>query len=571
MDNIKKFLKNLFKDKRFIIMLVILVVLIVAGIILYNVRYSPTSETMTLEEYYEVADGETAIIIDGELISKTDGTALGLVRNNKPYVQAELINDSIKDVYAYDEVGHTVSYTTKEGTYKANAGSKGYTFNGQSVNKDYVPFIEEAGRAYISLAFIKDSNGTDYTFNENPARTAIYTAGKERTTATVRKDTPMRRFGGNRSKILSTAKEDEEVTIVDNYGSWSQILTEEGVLGCVENGYLKDKETNNNKTGAAQEELNHNLMKEKIRMGWHQIFNNTANDQVSSVISVAEGMNVISPTWIQIKDNKGNINDMSSASYVQFCHDKNIKVWSLVSNIEKDVDEGSLFKVAQNRENLINNIINSVTAVGADGINVDMESVGDANVDGYVEFIKELALKCNEKGLVLSVDNYNIDSANYKVGIQSRYADYIALFGYDETWTGSPTAGSNNSMGFVKEGVEDMLDEGVDKNQLILAIPFYTRLWTQTGQNVTSETVSLKDTPDLLAKNNATPTWIKENKENYAEWQKGDGKCMIWIVDDKSLKERCDYAMSKNIAGISTWKLGYETVDTWKMIKDTVK
>ncbi|MBE5898504.1 MAG: hypothetical protein E7279_02775 [Lachnospiraceae bacterium] len=571
MDNIKKFLKNLFKDKRFIIMLVILVVLIVAGIILYNVRYSPTSETMTLEEYYEVADGETAIIIDGELISKTDGTALGLVRNNKPYVQAELINDFIKDVYAYDEVGHTVCYTTKEGTYKANAGSKGYTFNGQSVNKDYVPFIEEAGRAYISLAFIKDSNGTDYTFNENPARTAIYTAGKERTTATVRKDTPMRRFGGNRSKILSTAKEGEEVTIVDNYGSWSQILTEEGVLGCVENGYLKDKETNNNKTGAAQEELNHNLMKEKIRMGWHQILNNTANDQVSSVISVAEGMNVISPTWIQIKDNKGNINDMSSASYVQFCHDKNIKVWSLVSNIEKDVDEGSLFKVAQNRENLINNIINSVTAVGADGINVDMESVGDANVDGYVEFIKELALKCKEKGLVLSVDNYNIDSANYKVGIQSRYADYIVLFGYDETWTGSPTAGSNNSMGFVKEGVEDMLDEGVDKNRLILAIPFYTRLWTQTGQNVTSETVSLKDTPDLLAKNNATPTWIKENKENYAEWQKGDGKCMIWIVDDKSLKERCDYAMSKNIAGISAWKLGYETVDTWKMIKDTVK
>ena len=571
MDNIKKFLKNLFKDKRFIIMLVILVVLIVAGIILYNVRYSPTSETMTLEEYYEVADGETAIIIDGELISKTDGTALGLVRNNKPYVQAELINDSIKDVYAYDEVGHTVCYTTKEGTYKANAGSKGYTFNGQSVNKDYVPFIEEAGRAYISLAFIKDSNGTDYTFNENPARTAIYTAGKERTTATVRKDTPMRRFGGNRSKILSTAKEDEEVTIVDNYGSWSQILTEEGVLGCVENGYLKDKETNNNKTGAAQEELNHNLMKEKIRMGWHQILNNTANDQVSSVISVAEGMNVISPTWIQIKDNKGNINDMSSASYVQFCHDKNIKVWSLVSNIEKDVDEGSLFKVAQNRENLINNIINSVTAVGADGINVDMESVGDANVDGYVEFVKELAIKCHEKGLMLSVDNYNVDSANYKVGIQARYADYIVMFGYDETWTGSPTAGSNNSMGFVKEGVEDMLDEGVDKNQLILAIPFYTRLWTQTGQNVTSETVSLKDTPDLLAKNNATPTWIKENKENYAEWQKGDGKCMIWIVDDKSLKERCDYAMSKNIAGISTWKLGYETVDTWKMIKDTVK
>lgn len=571
MEKAKRLLKNIFKDKRFVVILIILVILVVLGIIIYNKKYSPTTETMTLDEYYEVADGETAVIIDGDLITKTDANVLGIVRDNKPYVELKLLNDAIGDVYAYDDVEHTICYTTKEGIYKANAKNKGYTFNAQSVSKDYTPFVEESGRAFLSLEFVKDTNGAEYTFNENPSRAAIYTAGKERTTATVEKDTPMRRFGGNRSKILNTAKEDEEVTVVENYGSWSQILTKDGVLGCVENSYLEDKETSKNKTGAAQENLSHNLMKEKIRMGWHQIFNKTANEQVSSVIATAEGMNVISPTWIQIRDNNGNITDLSSANYVQFCHDKNIKVWSLVSNIEKDVDEGSLFKVAQNRENLINNIINSVTAVGADGINVDMESVGDANVDGYVEFVKELAIKCHEKGLMLSVDNYNVDSANYKVGIQARYADYIVMFGYDETWTGSPTAGSNNSMGFVKEGVEDMLDEGVDKNQLILAIPFYTRLWTQTGQNVTSETVTLKDTPGILTANNATPTWLKENKENYAEWQKGDGKCMIWIVDDKSLKERCDYAMSKNIAGVSAWKLGNETVDTWKMIKETIK
>lgn len=571
MKKAKKIIKNIFSDKRFVVILIVFVILVILGIIVYNVRYSPTSETMTVDEYYEVADGETAVIVDGDLFTKTDADILGIVRDNKPYVEVEFINDEIDDIYAYDEVGHTLCYTTKEGTYKAKAQTKGYTFNSQNVSKDYIPFIEEKGRAFLSLDFIKDTNGIEYTFNENPSRVAIYTAGKERTTATVRKDTPMRRFGGNRSKILSTAKEDEEVTIVDNYGSWSQILTKDGILGCVENSCLKDKETSENKTGAAQESLSHNLMKEKIRMGWHQIFNKTANDQVGAVISTAEGMNVISPTWIQIRDNSGTVIDMSSASYVQFCHDRNIKVWSLVSNIEKDVDEGALFNVAGNRETLINNIINSVTAVGADGVNVDIESVGDANVDGYVEFIKELALKCNEKGLAISVDNYNTDSANYKVNIQSRFVDYVVLFGYDETWTGSPVAGSNNSMGFVKDGVEDMLDEGVDKSQLILAIPFYTRLWTQNGQNVTSETVTLKDTPGLLTSNNATPTWLKENKENYAEWQKGDGKCMIWIVDDKSLKERCDYVMSKNIAGVSAWKLGNETADTWKMIKETVK
>ncbi|MCR4611524.1 MAG: chitinase, partial [Lachnospiraceae bacterium] len=384
-------------------------------------------------------------------------------------------------------------------------------------------------------------------------------------------DIEMRRFGGNRSKILNTAKKGDNVTVVENYGSWSQILTEDAILGCIPNGYLKDKETVTNKVGVAQESVSHNLMKEKIRMGWHQIFTSVANSELNSVLTTANGMNVICPTWFQVKDSKGSITNFASADYVNTCHNKGIKVWALVNNLEKDVDESSLLGVASNRENLVNNLVSATVAAGADGINVDIESVGDSNVEGYVEFIKQLALKCHDNNLMLSVDNYNINSADYDVEVQARFADYIVLFGYDETWTGSEKAGSNNSINYVKSGVEDMLEIGVNKNQLILAIPFYTRLWKQTGNTLTSEVVLLKDTPTLLSSNNATATWLKDNKENYAEWVSGDTKNMIWIVDNKSLKERVEYAASKDLAGVSAWKLGSETADTWTMISETMK
>ena len=567
----KKFLKNITKDPKFIIGLVILAVLIVAGIFIYNKRYAPTSETMSLNDYYEVGDGEMAVIINGELITATDGAAKGIVRNETPYVEYTLMGDSVNDVYAYDAVEKKVAFTTIEGTYKANIGSKGYTFNGSSKGTDYIPCVEENGTAYLALDFVRDTIGIEYSFAEDPDRAAITTAGKEVTTATIRSDTPMRRFGGNKSKIVATAAKGDKVTLIENYGSWTQILTDDAVLGCVPNGYIKDKDKYTVKTVAAQENLSHNLINGTVRLGWHQVFSVAGNDEMASVIETAVGMNVISPTWLQIKDNRGSLNDFSSRNYVNYCHDKGLKVWTLVSNIENEVDENTLFNTTSVREALVDNIVNAVVSSGADGVNVDMESVGDANVEGYVEFIKELSLKCNAKGLTVSVDNYNTSSADYDVDIQSRFADYIIVFGYDETWTGSRSAGSNNSMPFVKKTIEGMLDAGVDKKQLIYAIPFYTRLWNQTGDVLTSEPMTLKDTSALLASNNAQATWLNDNKENYAEWTNGNSKYMIWIVDNKSLQERCSYVASKNIAGIAAWKLGNETQDTWTMISNTIK
>ena len=70
MNKFSKLMKNLFTDKRFIIVLIALVVLVIAGIVIYNIRYSPTEETMSLNDYYEVEEGGMAVIVDGALAPK---------------------------------------------------------------------------------------------------------------------------------------------------------------------------------------------------------------------------------------------------------------------------------------------------------------------------------------------------------------------------------------------------------------------------------------------------------------------------------------------------------------------
>ena len=59
------------------------------------------------------------------------------------------------------------------------------------------------------------------------------------------------------------------------------------------------------------------------------------------------------------------------------------------------------------RDNLTNNIISAAIQYNLDGINVDFEALNaDAVGNSYIQFIRELSLKCANNGIVLSVDNY---------------------------------------------------------------------------------------------------------------------------------------------------------------------
>ncbi len=86
------------------------------------------------------------------------------------------------------------------------------------------------------------------------------------------------------------------------------------------------------------------------------------------------------------------------------------------------------------------------------------EKVGDA----FIEFIRELSIKCKNNGVVLSVDNYvpMSHTSFYNRKEQANFADYVVIMGYDEHYAGSPEAGSVASLSWVTQGVSDTLKRG---------------------------------------------------------------------------------------------------------------
>ena len=50
------------------------------------------------------------------------------------------------------------------------------------------------------------------------------------------------------------------------------------------------------------------------------------------------------------------------------------------------------------------------------------------------------------------------------------------VMAYDEHYGGSKESGSVASIGFVTKGADDILAEGVPAEQVVLGMPFYTRV-----------------------------------------------------------------------------------------------
>ena len=105
---------------------------------------------------------------------------------------------------------------------------------------------------------------------------------------------------------------------------------------------------------------------------------------------------------------------------------------------------------------MIQQLIQSATTVGLDGINVDFETLSEDAGPHFLEFLRELSIECHKNNLVLSVDNYSPmpHTAFYDRTQQGQVVDYVVVMAYDEHYVKGPEAGSTSSLAFVKQTAE---------------------------------------------------------------------------------------------------------------------
>ena len=178
-----------------------------------------------------------------------------------------------------------------------------------------------------------------------------------------------------------------------------------------------------------------------------------------------------------------------------------------------------------------------------DGINLDFEKIKQDGAESFIQFVREMSVKCKNNGIVLSIDNYVPVSYReyYNYEEQGKYADYIIIMAYDEHYSGSDEAGSVSSINYVDSACKNIVEK-VDAKQVVMALPFYTRLWTVKNegtdkQSLECATYSMENAEKILRDRGLTPSWNDETAQYYAEYDEDGAKNKIWLEDEKSLEK----------------------------------
>lgn len=566
------------------LILVVILFMVLSSII---DKYTPSKERQDLAEYYQVSgDDEVALMLNNELLDIKGKLIDGVV-----YLDYETVHDLINDRFYWDANENILLYATPTDLVSVHAESNSYSVTKDTRSMDHTIVKAGASTAYIAIDFVKLYSDFDYVIYTEPNRVLITDDWGEITVSTVKRDTEIRYRGGIKSPILADVTKGTELTVLEPDTDWTKVATTDGIVGYIKSKWLNASTTQTLTSDYIPEEFTHIKKDFKINMVWHQVTSQDANNTLSSLLQNTKGVNVISPTWYYLNDNNGNIVSLANSDYVNYCHQNNIEVWALFSNLENtEVDTTEVLTHTSKRENLVNNLISEAIQYNLDGINVDLESISPEVEDAYIQFIRELSLKCANNNIVLSVDNYVPTSytAFYDREEQALFADYVVIMAYDEYYVGCEEAGPVASIGFVKDGVSNTLKE-VPADQIILGMPFYTRVWCETPiaddtsaesneaseddsadsyvlYDLSSYATSMNEVANLLSANGVEPVWWDEYGQYYAEYENSGSTYKIWIENAASLEEKLKVLQSNNLAGGSFWKLGLESSNVWDTI-----
>lgn len=308
----------------------------------------------------------------------------------------------------------------------------------------------------------------------------------------------------------------------------------------------------------------------KVVYGWHPYWSNGLQsnydwDLLSHLCYFSYEVDAVSGNAI-------STHSFSTAQAVTDALNNNVRVdlcVTLFSNHATFLNNGTA------QQTLITNLINTISARGAHGVNIDFEGIPSSQRTNFANFMNNLSNQMHAAipGSQVSTVLYAVDWNDVFDVAAMTAVDYFVIMGYDYYWTGSTNSGPNDPLFHygssynytLSKSVTYYLDKGVPANKLVLGLPYYGREWPCSSSAVPGTTTGSGTARTYTyVRNNSSGYYSAANRNteqasrstyyvfNNAGWRQ------CFISEENDLNERLDFINKRGIAGMGIWALGYD-------------
>lgn len=541
--------------------LIIIIAIILIGTIAYNI-----SNNIIVDKNKSIN-----LVINNKNVTSNLKKEI-IIENDNIYISKQDLGNFF-DKYIYEDTENNNIVTTYNNKIASISLEKNKININGSTKNTYAHAENKEGTIYVPITELEDVYGIEIKYLPDSKVLTIDSTSKEQKKGIITKNVSVKSSTKFISKTIDKVKKGSYVIVVSEDKGYTKIRTENGKVG-----YVKTNKVAN--TVVVREEMQETKQIEgKVNMVW-DYYSEVASAPDRTGVTM-DGVNVVSPAFFHLNisgELTENVGTQGQA-YIDWAHSNGYKVWPMVQNAGNGMLNvtSNIMNDYNKRQKLINQIVNYCVKYKLDGINIDFENMKKEDKDMYSRFIIELTPRLKDMGIVVSVDVTAPDGSEtwslcFDRNVIGDVADYIIFMAYDQYGISSNKSGTTAGYDWVNLSLNKFLKtEEIESNKIILAIPLYTRLWTEdsSGKVVKQSTVSMKNIDSILP-SGVNKQWDDNLKQYYVEYQDGQYTKKMWIEDEKSLKEKINLINSNNLGGVASWEKGMETDNFWTFLKENL-
>lgn len=529
---------------------IFLIIFLAAGAFLFVENRGTTKISTKYDKFNFITEDKD---IDKDDFSIEDGMI---------YLSFDYIKKYLDESIEYDKSTEEVKIQNEHANKILKLNEYEAKFNSGTIDLR-APVIEKNGKIMLPIeAFIYDYD-VSLRYNKDIRLLLLDYRDKEYDLSKTTKEAFLREDSSKRSPIIKKLPEGEKLYVYGEKSKFYKVRMPEGYAGYV---LKEDVDDNFEKVNLASSRKN--ISKSPINLTWDYTYAEHSDEKVNQIKNI-NGLDIIIPTWFSIRNGNGDMIDRGNLNYIKKYNELGVDVWAYLDNsFNPDITHEALSN-ENTRKKVIDKTLELCKKYNMKGINIDFEHTKIEDRDNITAFVNEFREKAGDD-FIITVDvtpqiSSDVTKEPYDRKALAEVSDYIVVMAYDQHWGSSDEAGSVAQYKWV-EGSINVLFRNVPNRKMILGVPLYTRLWKESNGKVTSKTISMNEVVNIIASKGLNPIWDKDSQQNYVEYEENGSTYKIWIEDANSLEKKVSLVNKYNLAGVGSWRLGFETQNIWDVI-----